>query len=52
MLTLSWLGLHIVRALVFVVLGLVGDFEAFIHFLEYLLNRMADALDYMLGLYQ
>ena len=40
------------RALVFVGLGLLADVEVIIHGLEYLLNRLVEALDHILDLIQ
>ena len=51
MVSVSWLVLHIMRALVFVAIGLLGDFELFIEILEYTLHQMADLLDSLLGPY-
>ena len=49
MMNLSWLVLHLFRALVFVGLGLLGYLEGLVHCIEYMLNRLADLLDYLLG---
>ena len=43
------LVIKLFRALVFVGLGLLGDLECLIHGIEYILNKLADLLDYLLG---
>ena len=51
MVSLTWLGLHAMRGIVFVFLGLLGDLEGLVQLLECILNRLGDLLDYLLGLF-